>query len=198
MYPETLKNLIESFKKLPGVGEKTAERHALAVLGLDNEIISLFIDSLKGVKTKIKRCKKCYNYTEDDFCYICANENRNRKIICIIEEPKNIILFEKIGSFTGTYHVLGGLISPLDGINPEDLNINKLIDRIKDDQVEEIIIAIKSSIEGETTALYLSKILENTNIKITKIAYGIPLGTDIDYIDTLTLEMALNRRQEIS
>ncbi|MDD3392052.1 MAG: recombination mediator RecR [Bacilli bacterium] len=198
MYPQSLNNLIECLKKLPGIGDKSAERHALAIMSLSDEDVTLFSNSLKDVKTKIKRCKKCNNYSEEDLCIICKNANRKKNIICIVEEPKNIILFEKIGSYDGTYHVLNGLISPLDGVNPEDLNINQLIERIKEDQVSEIIIAIKSTIEGETTSLYISKLLENMPVKITKIAYGIPLGTDIDYIDLLTLEMALNKRQEIS
>lgn len=198
MYPDSIKNLIECYKKLPGVGEKTAERHALATMEYDDETIQLFIKSLENVKKKVKRCSKCSNYTENDLCGICSDKNRNKKIICVVEEPKNIILFEKMGTYNGLYHVLNGLISPLDGINPENLNIKSLIERIKKDEVEEVIIAVKSSIEGETTALYISKILDGSKVKVTKIAHGVPLGTEIDYIDSLTLEMALNGRQEIS
>ena len=197
-YPKTIKDLIECFKKLPGVGEKTAERLALSVLDMEDEIIELFSDTLGNIKQKIKRCKICNNLCEDDLCEICKAPNRNKKIICVVEEPKNVIIFEKVGTYNGLYHVLDGLISPLDGINPEDINIASLIERIKKDNIEEVILALKPSIEGETTSLYISKLLEKENIKITKIAHGIPVGVDMEYIDTLTLEMALEDRTTVS
>lgn len=198
MYPSTIKNLIECFKKLPGVGEKSAERMALACLNLDEETIKLFKTSLENIKTKIKKCTKCGNLSEEDECDICKNKNRNSDIICVVEESKNIILFEKIGAFHGKYHVLDGLISPLDGINPEDINISSLIKRIDEEDIKEIILAVKPTIEGETTALYIRKLLEDKNVSITKIAHGVPMGADIDYIDPLTLEIALEHRSEIS
>ncbi len=197
-YPTTIANLIECFKKLPGIGEKTAERLALSVLEFDNDIVELFSKSLKDSKTKIKRCKKCNNLSEEELCEVCKDKTRNNKILCIVEEPKNVILFEKLNIFDGYYHVLDGLISPIDGINPEDINIEPLKERIKKDKVEEVILALKPSIEGETTSLYISKILEPFNVKITKIAHGIPLGAEIDYVDSLTLEMALENRMDIS
>ena len=197
-YPTTIANLIECFKKLPGIGEKTAERLALSVLEFDNDIVELFSKSLKDSKTKIKRCKKCNNLSEEELCEVCKDKTRNNKILCIVEEPKNVILFEKLNIFDGYYHVLDGLISPIDGINPEDINIESLKERIKKDKVEEVILALKPSIEGETTSLYISKILEPFNVKITKIAHGIPLGAEIDYVDSLTLEMALENRMDIS
>ena len=197
-YPATIANLIECFKKLPGIGEKTAERLALSVLEFDNDIVELFSKSLKDSKTKIKRCKKCNNLSEEELCEVCKDKTRNNKILCIVEEPKNVILFEKLNIFDGYYHVLDGLISPIDGINPEDINIEPLKERIKKDKVEEVILALKPSIEGETTSLYISKILEPFNVKITKIAHGIPLGAEIDYVDSLTLEMALENRMDVS
>ncbi len=197
-YPTTIANLIECFKKLPGIGEKTAERLALSVLEFDNDIVELFSKSLKDSKTKIKRCKKCNNLSEEELCEVCKDKTRNNKILCIVEEPKNVILFEKLNIFDGYYHVLDGLISPIDGINPEDINIEPLKERIKKDKVEEVILALKPSIEGETTSLYISKILEPFNVKITKIAHGIPLGAEIDYVDSLTLEMALENRMDVS
>lgn len=197
-YPTTIANLIECFKKLPGIGEKTAERLALSVLEFDNDIVELFSKSLKDSKTKIKRCKKCNNLSEEELCEVCKDKTRNNKILCIVEEPKNVILFEKLNIFDGYYHVLDGLISPIDGINPEDINIESLKERIKKDKVDEVILALKPSIEGETTSLYISKILEPFNVKITKIAHGIPLGAEIDYVDSLTLEMALENRMDIS
>lgn len=197
-YPKTILNLIECFKKFPGIGEKTAERLALASINMDDDIIDLFSKSLKDGKTKIKKCSRCGSLTEDDLCQICKDENRDRKTLCVVEECKNVILFEKIGTFRGIYHVLGGLISPLDGINPEDIHIDKLIKRIKDENIKEVILAIKPSVEGETTTLYIRKMLEGTDVKISKIAHGIPMGADIDYIDPLTLEMAIEDRTTIS
>ena len=197
-YPESIQNLIDSFKKLPGIGEKTAERLALSILDESDEDVNLFSKSLIDTKTKIVRCKECNNLSEDDLCEICKNKNRNKKVMCVVEEPKNIILIEKLNIFDGYYHVLDGLISPIDGINPEDLNIDALIERVKENKVEELILALKPSIEGETTSLYISKLLESDKVKITKLAYGIPLGAEIDYVDSLTLEMALENRMDIT
>ena len=198
IYPETINNLIECFKKLPGIGEKTAERMALYSLDLDQEIIDLFVQSLSDLKTKIKRCKKCNNLSQDDICPICANEGRDRHLICVVEEPKNVIQFEKIGSYKGLYHVLDGLISPLENINPEDINLDSLLKRIDEEGIKEVIIAVKPTVEGETTALYISKILENKDVTISKIAHGVPLGADMDYVDALTLELALEERKNIT
>lgn len=198
MYPQTINNLIECFKKFPGIGEKTAERLALSCLNMEDEMIELFVKSLKDSKTKIKTCEKCGNLSEDTLCDICKDKSRDSSILCVVEESKNIVLFEKIGTFNGRYHVLGGLISPLDGINPEDINISSLIKRIKDENIKEVILAIKPTVEGETTALYIRKLLEGTNVIISKIAHGIPMGADIDYIDSLTLEIALSERSQIS
>ena len=197
-YPKTILNLIECFKKYPGIGEKTAERLALASIDMDNDVIDLFSQSLKDGKTKIKKCSRCGSLTEDDLCQICKDKSRDTSTLCVIEECKNVILFEKIGSYKGLYHVLGGLISPLEGVNPEDIHIDKLIKRIKDEKIKEVILAIKPSVEGETTALYIRKMLEGTDVKISKIAHGIPMGADIDYIDPLTLEMAIEDRTIIS
>lgn len=197
-YPETIKHLIECFKKLPGIGEKTAERLALSILNLDDEIIELFSDSIKNVKTRIKRCKKCNNLTEKELCDICSDTSRDTNVICVVEDPKNVILFEKVGSYNGIYHVLDNLISPLDGINPENINLDKLIERIENENITEVIIAVKPSIEGETTALYIVKLLEGKNVVVSKIANGIPIGADMEYIDALTLEMALEDRKKIS
>ena len=197
-YPSAIQNLIECFKRLPGIGEKTAERLALSILDMDNEIINLFATSLKDSKTKIRRCEICNNLSESNLCEICKNKNRNKELLCVVEEPKTVILFEKINIFDGYYHVLDGLISPIDGINPEDINLSTMIDRVKKDKVKEVILALKPSIEGETTSLYISKILEDTGVKITKIAHGIPLGAEIDYVDSLTLEMALENRMDVT
>ena len=197
LYPQTFSNLIECFKKLPSIGEKNAERLAFAALELDDEIIDVFSDSLKNIKVRTKNCKVCNNLSEEETCSICSDQTRNHKVICVVENPKNLILFEKTGAFNGIYHVLGGLISPLDGIHPEDINLDSLFDRVKKDKIEEIILALKPTVEGETTALYISKKLENKDVKTTKIAYGVPLGTDMKYIDAMTLELALSNRSVI-
>ncbi len=197
-YPKSINNLIECYKKLPGIGERTAERLALASLNFDEELISIFSKSLIDVKTKVKRCLICNNYTESEKCPICVDETRNKNILCIVQEPKNIVALEKGNLFNGLYHVIDNLISPIEGINPENINLRTLKKRIKENNIKEVIIALKLSIEGETTALYIKKILEETGVKISQIAMGIPHGADIDYIDSLTLERAIEERREIS
>ncbi len=198
MYPRSLDCLIESFKSLPGIGSKTAERLAFALLDLDNEQIKVFSESMLEAKEKIHRCKKCNMMTDEELCFVCSDDSRkDSKVLCVVEDPKNVFLFEKLDMFHGKYHVLDGLISPLDGINPEDIGLDKLLDRIKEDNLEEIIFAFKPSIEGETTSLYIKKILEGLNIKITKLASGVPIGADMEYVDSLTLERALNDRKTI-
>ncbi len=197
-YPRTLQNLIECFQKLPGVGEKTAERMALSILKLDQEVVDVFALSLKDVKTKIKRCSICNNYSEDDICEICKDSSRDQEMLCVVEDPKSIIMFEKMGTYNGKYHVINGLISPLDGINPEDIHIPQLLERIQKEGIKEVILAVKPSVEGETTSLYISKMLKSSDVVVSKIAHGVPLGADIDYVDSLTLELALENRKKIS
>lgn len=197
MYPECIKNLVESFKYLPGIGEKTAERLAFSILNLDEEQVDFFSESLVNVKNNIHLCPKCNTITDRDLCIVCNDIDRKKEILCVVEDSKNVFLFEKLGMFNGVYHVLNGLISPLDGINPEDIGLDKLIDRIKNEKFREIIFAFKPSIEGETTALYIKKILDGTGIKITRLASGVPMGADMEYIDGITLERALNDRKEI-
>jgi recombination protein RecR len=198
MYPQSLKDLIESFKMLPGIGEKTAERLAFFLVNEDEEKTKFFADSITNAKEKIRTCSICNSITDKEVCDICSNSLRDSSILCVVEDPKSIFLFEKVGTFNGKYHVLNGLISPLDGIDPDDIGIEKLVKRIKDEKYDEIIIAVKPSIEGETTALYIKKILEGMNIKVTRIASGIPMGTDIEYIDSMTLERALLDRKELN
>lgn len=196
-YPKTIQLLIEYLKKLPGVGEKTAERYALSLLTMDEEIVNDFSQVLGNLKSNTKRCSKCNNLCEGELCEICKEEGRDKTILCIVESPKNVIIFEKLGVFRGLYHVLDGLISPLDGVNPDDIKIDLLIKRIEKENVREIILALKPGIEGETTSLYISKLLENSNVKISKIAHGVPIGIDMEYIDSMTLELALEDRTNI-
>lgn len=197
MLPDSLKNLIEAFKYLPGIGEKTAERLTFAVLELDEEQVEFFSDSLLNVFKNIKKCKVCNTLTEDDVCYVCNNKLRDDELLCVVEDTKSVFLFERLGMFNGKYHVLEGLINPLEGINPEDIGLSKLIDRIHNEKFKEIIFAFKPSIEGETTALYIKKILEGLDVKVTRLASGVPIGADMEYVDSLTLERALNDRKVI-
>lgn len=197
MYPESLQDLIESFKLLPGVGEKTAERLSFHILNMDEEQSDFISSSILNAKKKLHKCPICSNITDQEQCNICSSENRDNKTLCIVEDSRNIFVFERTASYRGLYHVIDNLISPLEGINPEDIGIEKLIKRIESSNFNEIIIAVKPTIEGETTSLYIKKILEGLNIKVTRIASGIPLGADIEYIDSLTLERALIDRKEI-
>ena len=197
MYPDSLKNLIESFKYLPGIGEKTAERLAFAVLEFDEDQCELFSQSLLDVKSKIKKCSICNTLTENDVCFVCSNNLRDNEILCVVDDTKSVFLFDKLGMFNGHYHVLDGLISPLDGVNPEDIGLNKLIERISKGKFKEIILAFKPSIEGETTALYIKKILSDMDVVVSRLASGLPIGADMEYVDKLTLERALIDRKEI-
>jgi len=197
-YPDSLNNLINSLKKLPSIGEKSAERLAFAIMNMDDEAVNLFSSSILDVKSKIKKCSICGNITESDKCNICTNEDRDDSIICVVEDSKNIITLEKMGSYNGKYHVLNGLISPMNGKGPNDIEITSLVNKVKNNEIKEVIIAISPTLEGETTALYISKLLESTNVIVSKIAYGIPMGADMEYLDPMTLSMALNNRNKIS
>ena len=197
MYPESIKNLIESFKYLPGIGEKTAERLAFSILDLEEEQIELFSDSLLSVKKNIHPCPICNTLTDQEKCFVCSDINRDTDTLCVVDDVKSVFLFEKLGMFHGMYHVLDGLISPLDGVNPEDIGLDKLIDRIKNEKFKEVIFAFRPSIEGETTSLYIKRVLEGMGVVVTRIANGVPRGADMEYVDSLTLERALNDRKEI-
>ena len=198
-YPKSLEELIECFKMLPGIGEKNAERLSFAVLKFPEDITDKFSDSIKNVKTKIKKCEICNNYTEEsDICEICKDETRDKSTICVVENVKDLILFEKSNAYKGKYHVLEGLISPLEGVNPEDIKINQLIQRIKNENIKEVILALNLSMEGETTSLYILKLLEGTGVSVTKIAAGIPVGADMEYLDSLTIQRALEGRNKLS
>ncbi len=197
IYPKPLEDLIESYKKLPGIGEKSAERLALATIALPQESLDNFAEGLKKSKTELMKCSICGHLSTMDVCNICQDEYRNKSLICVLEDFRNVFSFEKIGNFDGVYHVLGGLISPIDNITPDDINIRSLVERIgKSDNVE-IILALKPSIEGETTSLYIKKILEKRKVKISRLSYGIPMGADIDYLDEITLDRALSDRRTI-
>lgn len=196
-YPQTIKNTIDNFKKLPGIGEKTAERLALSLLTQTDETLNNFSDCIKNIKNNTKKCIICNSFSENEKCDICSDDDRDHSVICVVESPKNVILLEKVGTYKGLYHVLDGLISPLDGVSPDDINIDNLLKRIDQNDIKEVILAIEPTIEGETTSAYISKLLENKNVMLSKIAHGIPLGANMDYIDPLTLEIALENRKRM-
>ena len=175
-YPESLIKLIEQFQKLPTIGKKSAERLAMSIVGKDEESVEDFSKALLEVKSKIHPCKICGNLTEDEICGICKDVSREENIICVIEDVRNLYAIEKSSVFHGKYHILGGLISPSDNVKAEDLSIDKLLDRIDKENIKEVILAISSTIEGETTSLFLAHLLENKNVKVSKIASGIPVG----------------------
>lgn len=197
MLPKSLVDLIEYFKKFPGIGEKTAERLAFSVLNFDIEEVTEFSKALCNAKSNIKPCSVCGTLTESDICFICRDDSRDFDSILVVENSKDVFLFERIGNYNGYYHVLGGLISPLDEIGPDDLSINLLLERVRNNNIKEVVLAIKTGIEADTTALYIKKLLEKDGIIVTRIANGIPIGADMEYIDVLTLETALNNRKEV-
>ena len=197
-YPDSLKKLIDSLKKLPTIGEKSADRLAFAIMDMDTDDVEVFSKSIIDAKYKIKKCIICGNITENDVCDICSSKNREEDIICVVEDAKNIISLEKMGSYTGKYHVLGGLISPMDGKGPEDIKVDSLVKRVKNDKIKEVIIAVSPTLEGETTSLYISKLLEDMDVVVSKIAHGIPMGADMEYLDPMTLSMAMLNRNKIS
>lgn len=193
----SIAKLIDSFQRLPGIGHKTAEKMAYQVLEMKDETVEDFSDALKEVKTNIHHCKICGAYTENEICDVCASENRDFTKIMVVSYPKDVIAFEKIGVFKGVYHVLGGALSSINGVTINDLNIESLFERIKSQNATEIIIATNPNTEGETTALYLARILEKTGVKVTRLAYGLPLGGHLEYADALTLTKALEGRNKI-
>ena len=193
----SISKLIDSFQRLPGIGHKTAEKMAYQVLEMKPENVEYFADALKEVKEKIHHCPICGAYTESDVCEVCANESRDKTKIMVVSYAKDVIAFEKIGVFDGVYHVLNGVLSSINGVTINDLNIASLFDRIKSQNVKEIIVATNPNTEGETTALYLAHVLSNTGINMTRIAYGLPLGGHLEYADPLTLTKALEGRNKI-
>ena len=192
-------NLVNAYKLLPGIGQKNAERLAFYTLEMDSEQIEYISNTIINTYKGMKKCTICNNYTDNEngLCDICIDEDRENKVLCIVEDPKIVYFMEKNKIFPGKYFVLNNLISPIEGIGPEDIGLDKLKNMLEANNISEIIIAIKSSIEGETTALYIKELFKNPNIKISKIASGIPMGADFEYIDNLTFEKAIEERKEI-
>lgn len=198
MLPNSIKNLIDCFRSLPGVGGKTAERLVFSMLDFDKKDLTNFSDCIIDFRDNIGFCEVCGNISDGKICSICNNLDRDNSTIFVVEKPKDIILFEKLGVYHGVYHVLNGLISPLDGIGPDDIDLIGLVNRIDNGDVKEVILALKPSIEGETTMQYIRKLFDDREIKISKIATGVPIGTDMEYIDSLTLEMAIDDRKNMN
>lgn len=194
---KSVTKLIEAFSRLPGVGHRSAEKMAYSVLEMSDEDVEMFSDALKELKRNVHHCPICGTYTEDEVCEICANENRDKTKLIVVSYPKDVLSFEKLNVYDGRYHVLNGVLSAVNGVGINDLNIPSLQKRIKEDKVQEVIIATNPTTEGETTALYLAKILEKENINVTRLAYGLPMGGHLEYADSLTLSKALEGRKKI-
>ena len=192
-----LDNLIDQFAKIPGVGRKSAQRMAFYVISLTDEEANIFSSAIVNAKKSIKKCKICQNIADTNICSICSDKSRDQSIICVVQDPKDLIAFERIGEYNGLYHVLHGLISPIDGISPNDLYIKELLHRLSNNFVKEVIMATNPTIEGEATAMYISKLIKPLNIKVTRLAYGIPVGGNLEFIDDLTLNRAFEGRCEL-
>lgn len=193
---EPISKLINELTKLPGIGPKTAQRLTLYLLKSDNNYCEELAYGIINLKSKIKQCKKCFNLTDADLCNICGQDGRAKDLLCVVAEPQDILVIEKSREHKGVYHVLGGVISPMEGIGPDELRIKELIYRIRDENIKEIIIATSPNIQGEATAMYLNKLIKPLDIKITRIAAGIPMGADIEYADEYTMAKAIEGRRE--
>lgn len=197
-YPLPIARLIDSYMKLPGIGEKTATRLAFYTLDMPQEDVEDFSKSLKEVKEDIHQCKICGNITEKEICDICSNPDRDQTTIMVVEQPKDVMAFEEMGEYNGLYHVLHGVLSPMDGVGPEEINIKSLITRLqKQDQVKEIILALNSTPEGEATAMYISKLIKPAGIKVTRLVAGLAVGSDIEYANSITLKRAVQGRTSL-
>ena len=190
-----LEKLIEQFEKMPGIGKKSAQRLAFYVLSLDDEEAKSFADAIIDAKKHIHCCSVCQNLTDLETCDICSDKSRDRSVICVVEDPRDIIAFERTREFNGTYHVLHGVISPLDGIGPDQIKVRELLKRVADDEIKEIIMATNPTVDGEATAAYISRLLKPMGVKVTRLAYGIPVGGHLEFADEMTLIRALEGRR---
>ena len=196
-YSPSIEKLIEAFEKLPSIGNKTAARLAFHMLNCNEEEVSEFVNAITNAKKNLKYCSICYNISDTNPCNICANASRDKTIICVVEDVKDVVAMEKTHEFKGVYHVLHGSISPMNGIGPDDIKIKELLARLMDGNVKEVIIATNPRVEGEATAIYLSKLIKPMGVNVTRIAHGIPVGGDLEYTDEVTLSKALEGRREI-
>lgn len=197
LYPNEFKELLENFQKLPGVGEKSAERYVYAINNLSFEDVEKFSYSLIDFKKNIKKCSICGHLTNSEVCSICSDSSRDKSIICVVDDSKSVFMFEKTGKFNGLYHVLGGLISPIDDVNPEDINIDSLVNKRISSEVSEVILSLTPSVEGEMTSLYIKKLLEKKKVKVSRLSYGLPVNADFEYLDPLTIIRAIDDRKPL-
>lgn len=196
-YPEPIAKLIDGFMKLPGIGPKTASRLAFYVLDMKEDDVLDFAKSLVNAKRNLTYCSVCHNITDQDPCQICEDKSRDQTMVCVVQESRDVIAMEKMREYPGQYHVLHGAISPMEGIGPEDIKVPELIKRLQDDTIQEVIIATNPTIEGEATAMYISRLVKPTGIKVTRIAHGLPVGGDLEYADEVTLSRAIEGRREL-
>lgn len=196
-YPEPIAKLIEGFMKLPGIGPKTGSRLAFYVLDMKEDDVLEFAKALVNAKRSLVYCSVCHNITDTDPCRICNDGHRDESVVCVLQDPKDVIAMEKMKEYNGKYHVLHGAISPMDGIGPEDIKISELLQRLQDDTITEVILATNPTIEGEGTAMYISRLIKPSGIKVTRIAHGLPVGGDLEYADEMTLSKALEGRREL-
>ncbi|MFH1826562.1 MAG: recombination mediator RecR [bacterium] len=197
MYAETLNKLIEELKRLPGIGPKSAQRLAFFILQSSAVDVERLVASIKQAKTDLKHCSSCFNITDINPCRICADLSRDQQTLCVVAEPKDMVAMERSGEIRGRYHVLGGLISPLDGLGPDSLRVKELLLRLEKEKFEEIVLAISPTTEGEATIIYLTRLLKPLGVMVSRVAYGLPVGADMDYADEATLSKAFQGRREI-
>ncbi|RQD73254.1 MAG: recombination protein RecR [Candidatus Syntrophonatronum acetioxidans] len=197
VYSRAMARLVEAFNKLPGVGPKTAQRLAYFILKLPREEVEDISQALIEARDKITFCSRCGNFTEEQPCHICRDKGRDPEVICVVQEPRDLLAMEKTGEYRGNYHVLQGAISPIDGVGPDNLRIKELLERVQKEKVKEIILATNPNVEGEATAMYISRLMKPLGIKITRIAHGLPVGGDLEYADEVTLARALEGRREL-
>ena len=196
-FPSSLENLIDKFASLPGIGKKSAQRLAFYILGLDDTDAISFAEAIIQAKENVHCCKICQNVTEDEICSICASERRNQNLICVVSEPRDVLSIERGREYNGVYHVLHGTLSPMSHIGPDDLKIKELLTRVAENDIDEVIMATNPDTEGEATAMYISRLLKPFNIKVTRLAYGIPVGSNLEFADDATLNRAIEGRTEI-
>lgn len=195
LYGDYIQRLIDEFARLPSIGNKTAQRLAFHVINMPEENVKRLANTILSAKENIRYCSKCCNLTDASPCAVCSNPKRNSSIIMVVEDPRDMAAYERINEFKGLYHILHGSISPMNGVGPNDLKIKELITRINDDEIEEVILATNPNVEGEATAVYIAKILKTLDVKVTRIAHGVPVGGDLEFVDQLTLSRALLGRQ---
>ena len=197
-YVPSLENLIDKFESLPSIGRKSAQRLAFYILNMPDESAKNFIDAITEARSKIKYCSVCRNLADTEICSVCSQHMRNQKQICVVETPQDVMAFERTKEYSGSYHVLHGLISPIDGVTPDQLKIKELIKRVAENEIEEVIMATNPTVEGEATAMYISRILKPFEVKVTRLAYGIPVGGSLEYADEVTLLRAFEGRSELN